>query len=125
MYKTFVVFKLPGSFVAEQTVREVNNRSLPTDIPRNCFGFYFYDSYEATGPMGETIRGEKQNVSGMFYFGEVFTLEQVKACVPDAKILISNMECNGWSRVVRTRLGNWQQLETNDQVIQGVANWQS
>ena len=125
MYKTYVVFKLPGSFIAEQTEREVQDRSFPTDVPKNCFGFYFYDIYEATGPKGELISGTRQNVSAMTYFGEEFTLERVKRECPNSKVLISNMECNGWNRVVCTRLGNWQPLEDGDRVIDGLANWRS
>lgn len=123
MYKTYVVFKLPGAFVAEQEVRRVDDRSFPTDIPRSCFGFYFYDVYETIGPMGEAVRGQPQNVSGMFYFGEEFSLERVKREFPELKILISNMECNGWDRVVYTRVGNWQPIEADDRVLGGLHNW--
>ena len=123
MYQTYVVFMLPGSFVSEQEVRKVDDRCFPQDIPRAAFAFYFYDVFESIGPRGEVVKGQPQNVSAKTYFGEAFALERVKSEVPHAEILISNMKVNGWDRVVWTRLGNWQPLEPDDVVIDGIGNW--
>jgi len=99
---------------------------MPSDIPRNCFGFYFYDIYETVDPKGNPIFGPRENVSPMTYFGDPYNLDQIRALnAQDRKfdILLSNMEANSWSRVVKTRIGNWQPLDQGDKVISGLMNW--
>jgi hypothetical protein len=46
-------------------------------------------------------------------------LDQVKVLEPakNYSILVSNMECNKWDRVVRTVCGNFQPLNEGDKVI--------
>jgi hypothetical protein len=52
------------------------------------------------------------------YVGEEFTAEQVEQLPGDHRTLLANMRGNGWDRVVRTRRGNWQPVESGDVVIQ-------
>lgn len=63
--------------------------------------------------------GKPKDYDPMTYFGEVLTLDQVKALEPakNYDILVSNMECNKWDRVVRTVRGNFQPLNEGDKVV--------
>jgi hypothetical protein len=115
--KTYVTFFYPGSFFPETSIREVAERSLtPDEIPNGCYAYRFHSQVEGTLD-GEKVVGSPKDYSGMFYIGEVLTLEQVKEKYPTNKILISNIEGNGWDVVVRTRLGNFQPLSQGDKVI--------
>lgn len=116
MKKTYVEFYFAGSFMSEISVHEVENRNRPIDIPPNAFGYSFYDR-EETVIDGEKLTGAIKNRSPMTYFGQAMTLDEVKRNVPNSNILISNMQCNGWDKVVRTKLGNFQPLQENDVVL--------
>lgn len=116
MLKTYVEFFFPGSFMSETSTTEVSDRSTPTHVPPNAFAYRFHEIEEVTLD-GEKLKGNAKNYSGMHYFGQAFTLSQVKEQFPTQKILISNMECNGWKKIVRTKIGNFQPLNDNDVVF--------
>jgi hypothetical protein len=113
--KTYVEFLYAGSFFDETTTKEVSDRSRPT-IPAGAFGYRFYD-VTSVEQDGEVLMGKAKNHSGYYYRGEVFNLEQVEALDGDYAILISNMKCNGYDRVVRTIRGNFKPLREGDSVI--------
>lgn len=115
MNKTFVVFLSPGSLFPNEQHVEVLNRGVKVNVPNNCFGYYFYDRAETTLD-GETLYGQPKNKSGRTYIGEVVTIEQVEKELPQS-ILYSNMRSNKWDKVVRTRMGNYQPIESGDTVI--------
>jgi len=108
MEKHFVTFLSPGSFVSEETTKPIESWNIDTaiEMSKNIkerygalpYGFRFStrarEDYELDSK--ETER------SGMYYLGgEVLTLEEVKAKNdPDDRILISNMECNDWDRII-------------------------
>ncbi|MFA5382740.1 MAG: hypothetical protein WC356_06215 [Candidatus Micrarchaeia archaeon] len=116
----YVEFFEPGSFFPEKEIREVKERD-PTKIkvPFTVYGFRFFDRKEIVDEDGEYLFGSPKNYSKMFYFGRTMTLEQVKAEVPNEKILIMNMELNNWKLVVKTRMGNFQPFNKGDQIIGG------
>jgi len=117
MVKQYVEFLYPGALVSETEVKEVKDRDPSRlEVPEGCFGYRFFDRQEAVVD-GETLVGQPRNYSGMTYFGQAMTLAEVKREMPDALTLISNMEGNGWERVVKTRRGNFQPLELEDRVI--------
>ena len=58
--------------------------------------------------------------SNMYYLGgEILTVEQVRAeNNPDNKTLISNMECNGYDRIVKNRNSwLWTQPLNDDDIV--------
>lgn len=117
MTKHYVEFSFPGEFFSEYTVQEVAERNPElVKVPEGVFAYRFFDRSEAIVD-GETIVGDRKNFSPLTYLGTAYTLEEVKAQFPECTPLISNMECNGWNRVVKTRRGNWQPLEEGDTVI--------
>lgn len=127
MEKHFVTFYSPGTFVAEQTTKPIESwdvneaMAMATKISeRNAatpYGFKF-----STRGRGENDLDSKVIKSSNFYYlgGEVMTLQQVKdKHDPKDNILISNMECNGWDRIVVNR-NSWrwtQPLEESDVVL--------
>jgi hypothetical protein len=118
MLKHYVEFYFPGSFFSETSVKEVTSRSAPVDIPKGAYGYCFY-SQEEIEQGGEILVGKVKDRSPMTYFGEILTLEQVKALEPawDYRILVSYMENNKWERVVRTVRGGFQPLREGDRVV--------
>lgn len=115
--KHYVEFFFPGSFVSESDVRQVQSRdSEPDYIPPSCYGYRFFSRTEVQHD-GETLIGKNTNYSPMTFFGETYTLAEVEALNDDSlRILLSNMRCNGYARVVKTRRGNWQPLNEGDEV---------
>lgn len=110
MLKHYVEYLYPGILVSETSVKEVAERDVKAvDLSDGCFGFRFFDR-TVTVIDGETLTGDRKNVSGWYYQGEKMTLEQVKATYGsdhNYRILISNMSClsttmtlsfNSWSK---------------------------
>lgn len=115
--KTYCEVLYPGIFFSENDVFEVNYRD-PNAIAikhKNAFAFQFFDQERTqikVGSKTQTVSGERKNESDWYYpGGQVFTLEQVKQLDGDYRTLISNMECNGYASVVRTRCGNFQPFD--------------
>lgn len=120
MLKHYVEYLYPGIFVSETSVSEISERDVSkVEISDNCFGFRFFDR-TVTVVDGEPLFGDRKNVSGWHYQGEKMTIEQVKATFGnDSKynILISNMENNGYTAVVKTKFGQFMPLNGEDKVI--------
>lgn len=116
MLQHYVTFLYPGLLFPNESSIKINSRDDKFEIPKECFAYYFRDREEVEQD-GELLTGDWKNVSGRFYFGEIFDEEMVKALVPDNKILLSNMRGNGWKELVKTRRGNFQPILENDKVI--------
>ena len=119
MLKHYIQWHFAGSFFSNVKLQEVPDRrdTLGDTVPPDgAYGFRFLSRQEVEID-GEVMTGAQRNESPMTYFGEVLTLEQVKQLPGDNRILISNMEGNGWERVVRTILGNFQPLRDGDVVV--------
>jgi len=115
MKKHFVTFYSPGSFVSEETTKEIDEWSTKKAIEMadaiterynaKPYGFQFKTRERTDDELDSKIT-EKSN---MYYLGgEVFTLAEVKARNdPSDRILISNMECNGYDRIIVNN-NSWQ-----------------
>lgn len=122
MLRHYVEFFYPGSFVAETEVEEVKSKdATKIQVPDGSYGFRFFDRQEITAENEkhepETLYGKPKNYSGVFYFGRIMTLDDVKREMPDATILIGNMETNKWDKVVKTRCGNFQTFKEEDTIL--------
>lgn len=127
MQKHFVTFFSPGTFVAETTTKPIESwdvnqavemaKSVVERYNALPYGFRF-----STRERGENdLDSHEVKTSAMCYLGgEVLALEEIKARNnPDDRILISNMECNGWQRVVINK-NSWswcQPLASGDEVL--------
>lgn len=120
MLKHFVEYLYPGIIVSETSVEEVAERDVKkVEVSDSCFGFRFFDRTVSVVD-GETLTGDRKNVSGWFYQGERMTLNEVKERFGNDRnysILISNMENNGYDAVVKTRFGQFMPLNKEDTVI--------
>lgn len=116
MKKHYIEWMYPGIIVSETGVEEIPSRRRPNKVPKGAFAYRFFDRSEVNLD-GEILRGDRKNVSGIVYLGgQVMTLEEVKKMPGDNKILISNMETNGWNRVIKTKNGQVMRLHPEDQV---------
>lgn len=127
MKKHFVVFFSPGTFVAEQTQKEIESwdtekamemaRGIKERYGATPYGFQFVTRERGDGDFDskETKR------SGIYYLGgKIRTLAELEAeSDPKNSILISNMKGNGWDRVVvNTNSYRWTQpLNAEDTVL--------
>jgi hypothetical protein len=118
MLKQYVEFFYPGSFMSETSAQEVADRAPPDELPKGAYGYRFFARSEVVQD-GETFIGKNKDYSPTTYCGEVFTLEDVKALTPrgNYRILVGNMECNKWDRVVRTIHGQFMPLNDGDAVL--------
>ena len=123
----FVTFYSPGTFFAEQTTHPIDSwdvekakkmaRKIVERYNATPYGFSF-----STRERGEKDLDSKVSKrSGMYYLGgKVETLAQVKKrATQDDRILISNMEGNGWNRII-TNDNSWrvtQPLRNGDVVL--------
>jgi hypothetical protein len=108
MEKHFVTFCSPGTFFSETTTKDIDSwdveqaQRMAQNIKERHnalpYGFYF-----TTRKRGENDLDSKEtNKSPMYYLGgKVMTLADVKAeNDPENEILISNMEINGYDKII-------------------------
>jgi uncharacterized protein (UPF0128 family) len=116
MTKHYVEFYYPGSFFPETSVKEIKSRKEKIETPKGCYGYMFFDQEEIESN-GETLIGKPKNKSGMTYFGKKYSIEDLKREFPENRILISNIEGNGYKFAVKTIRGNWQPVDKKDKVV--------
>lgn len=121
--KSKVKYYFRGFFFDEHSVLDISDRSIKKAIeqaPDGAFAFSFYDVQETPdlGPEFE-VRSVPLRESGMYFIdAEVFSLGQLRAKNdPSLRILITNMESNGWEYAVHCRTGNWKPFEQNDRLV--------
>lgn len=123
----YVEFYSPGTFVSETTAKpipawdvdEAVRMATSVSERHNAtpYGFRF-----TTRGREDDELDSRQIAKSPFYYlgGTVETLAGVKARATDAdRILISNMECNGWDRVI-TNCNSWRvtrPLEDDDVIL--------
>lgn len=127
MEKHFVTFYSPGIFVAEETIKPIDSwdvdaacemaRTVLERYNATPYGFRF-----STRGRSETDLDSKEVARSNFYWlgGTVEILAQVKARATEKdQILVSNMECNGWDRII-TNNNSWKwtaPLDPDDVVL--------
>lgn len=127
MKRHFVIFLSPGTFVAEDTTRQVESwdvkaaqamaEAITERHGATPYGFYFTTSERAPGEW-EPKRTAK---SPMYYLPhcKVETLEEIEARNdPKESILRGNMRGNDFKRVIVTTKGwRWTQPLNDDDVV--------
>jgi len=127
MQKHYVTFYSPGTFVAETNEIEIDMwdvakaMQLSNGIEQRYgavpYGFRFTTRSRADDEFEprETVR------SPLYYLPhcKLETIDEVrKRADPDERILLSNMESNGWDKIVTTTKGwKWTQPFENDDVL--------
>lgn len=123
MEKHFVRFYYPGAIISDTDdypIRawDVNDAILIIEQKEyKPYAFMFFTRSRC----GEDLDSHISKTSGTYYInGIVKTLEQVKSeNDPNNYILIRNMECNGWNKIVTTTSQKYAQpFFDTDQIIQ-------
>lgn len=115
--KSYVEKIYRGILFSEPSVEEVTERD-PMQIKNDgqMQGFRFYDKeYVVDGK--KSYDGETSNYSNWIYFGKRLSLDEIKSKYgnnPDYRILISNMEGNGYQYVCHTQAGSFLPMEEGD-----------
>lgn len=126
MEKHFVTFYSPGTFCAETNECPIDSWNVDEALKMSKeitqrygakpYGFRFFTRSRSDDELDSHVA----NRSGMYYInGIIKTLEDIKAENDSSnRILISNMEINGWDKVVQTRSPYlWTQpFEEGDQI---------
>ena len=122
----YVTFYSPGTMVAETDSKKVDAwdvdqavemaRSVEQRHGARPYGFCF-----STRARGDADLDAKETARGPMYYlgGEVETIEEIEARGdPSERILLANMRCNGWNRVVvNTNSYRWIQPLKDDDVV--------
>lgn len=127
---TYAEFMFPGSFFSETETRVVESRNpldfaWPLQGDKPAFAVRFYDVVKTQVP--DPVTGESQEVAsgrtrwseGVVYRGgKILTLPEVRRLNKQLSgkydILVSNMEGNGYGRVIQTVFGNFQPFTSKD-----------
>jgi len=117
-----ITFYYCGTFFDEDSTRVVKTRNPGNVVvPKHAFAFEFFDivKQNATLEDGRVIEhSERKNSGPMYYPGaKIMTANDVKQEIADNKILLYNMECNGWEKVIKTRMGNFKPYVTGKTVV--------
>ena len=122
--KTYIEYSYPGALFSEYETKVVKSRSPKTHkIPEGAFAFQYFDQTSKTVKVGgepQVVFGKRKNVSKTYYpDGKLYTIDDLKKDDSgDFSILISNMKCNDWPVVIRTRRGNYQPFdEKKDELL--------
>lgn len=127
MEKHFVTFYSPGTFVSEETTKPIKKwdtkeaikmaRTVVERYGAKPYGFRFSTRARSENDLDSRV----VKSSGLYWLGgRVETLKQVAARNdPKEKILLSNMRCNGWHKiVVNDNSWRWTQpLGPHDRVL--------
>ena len=127
----FVEFRSPGTMVAEATVRPIDawDVEIATAMARDIrerhgatpYGFRFL----TRGREDHELDSREIAASNFYYLGgRIETVEEVRSRAdPREHILLSNMEINGWDRIiVNDNSWRWTQpLQETDVVLDFVA----
>lgn len=104
MTKHFVEYVYAGLFVSEIGTEEIQSRDQVITLPKGAYAYRIFDREEVEQG-GETLKGAPKNYGPRHIKGEVYDLDRVKREVPDSRILVSNMECNGLPNVIKCLQG--------------------
>jgi hypothetical protein len=108
MRKHFVTFFSPGTFVSEETTKQIDSWDIDTAVDMAAkirerygarpYGFQF--STRERGP--DDFDSRETETSPIHYIGgKVETIDDVrKRADPEERILLFNMEGNGWDRII-------------------------
>lgn len=128
LIKHFVSFYSPGTFVSESTDREIPRwdielaqkmaREVTERYGATPYGFHFFTRERGEGDLDSKVTKR----SSMYYLGgKVLTLAEVEARNdPNDRILISNMRCNDYKRIIENT-NSWKfvgELKDDDVVLE-------
>lgn len=99
---------------------EVTERSLAgVPIPAGAYGYGFYDkvTLSATVDEEEIALWTTTNHSSSYYFGYLYTAEEVADQVPNSDFLLELILTNDWSKMILTMQGTWLPWDEGDVIV--------
>lgn len=108
MQQHFVTFYSPGTFVDETTSKPIDSwdvdkaKEMARAITERYSATPFAFSFSTRGRKDDELDSRELATSPMYYLGgEIFTIDQIRERGnPDERILLANMEGNGYDRVI-------------------------
>lgn len=125
MIKHFVTFFSPGTLVAETTELEIEDwyqgvaMEMAHDVVERHGATPYAFQFSTRERSDDELDSKVTRKSGLYFLGgKIQSLEQVKADPDSTPTLISNMESNGYRRVVtNTNSYKWTQPLGDDDVV--------
>lgn len=115
----WVRFWSPGLVFGNQWTQDIDHLD-PARIewPENAYAFSLHQRTDIIDDDDQRFEGKSQQVGPLYYHPKSYveTLEEVKERLPNERILIDNMECNGYHRIIWTRWNNWPQPYDPDKI---------
>lgn len=122
----YVQFYSPGTLAAETTARPIDSWDVNVAVKMAMnvqerhmatpYGFRF-----TTRGRGPKDLDSREIARSPFYWlgGDVETIEQVRERAdPSERILLSNMECNGWNKIITNKNSyRWTQPLGDDDIV--------
>jgi hypothetical protein len=116
MIVRYVEYLHPGLLFSENSYVKFPEGGLTGKRP-HTFGYRLVEREEVEGESGE-LTGEWKVCSPWTMHGREETVEEIRERAdPNERILLSNMECNGYKRVCRTEYGQAIPLKDDDVVV--------
>lgn len=108
----WVRFYSPGSIVNNEWSIDQKNQPKPEDIewPDNAYCFTINKRVDVID--GDKVyKGEPEQIGPIYYHpdSKVETLDEVNQNPNATDILVRNMECNDWEKIIWSRWNNWPQ----------------
>ena len=107
----YVRFLAPGSFVANEWTRPVETIDPgAVEWPDNAYAFSLHERIDVIDG-DQRFEGEAKQIGPTYYHpdSKVETIGEVERNPNAGRILVRNMRCNGWMKIVWSRWGNWPQ----------------
>jgi len=127
MKKHFVTFFSPGTFFCEETTQRIESWDVDEAVKMSKGIVERYGAKPFAFQFSTRTRGvfdldsKTTKTSARYYLGgKVMTLLDVQTQMPKEEILISNMKCNGWDKIIvnNTPWRSAQPLQKDDVVLQ-------
>lgn len=113
--KHYIKLFYPGAFFSDTAIQEIESREK-FEIPKNVYAYQFFDKEEFE-VNGEAFTSKEKNFSPTYYFGVELELSAVINKYGKQSIVVQNMECNGWDKVIETEFGQCFPLNEKDIVL--------
>lgn len=109
--RIYIIYLHPGSFFPETSSERVKSTNFPTNVPADCYGFYFTETEVAIALDGKEFLGETKTVGKTYIIGEAIHVDNIPSMDrgQDTYILKINTRNNSPTKTaIKTHLGNWQ-----------------
>lgn len=120
--KHWIEYVSPGSFFPEKWIKKCKKGTTARDIkwPKNAYAFSLWKRTDIIEGK-KTFRGKYERIGPLYYHPDsvIESLSEAKNNPNSTRILISNMESNGWDYIVWNRWGHGPQPydNTKDRVL--------